>query len=145
MSSELVYLQCIKQCSKLRVRIVSPGYYSDANCQFPRNLRAEGTMYTVPIEDIRLVYTRSKYFYSVRSKNIVVVNNDQSKVSIPPNLVIYQDQGSDECAICLDQPKDTIINPCGHFYTCHACCSKLEKCPICRTKIISKIDKKLIG
>jgi Ca-activated chloride channel family protein len=37
-----VELACIKQGSKLRVKIVSAGYLNYANCQFPRDIRIEG-------------------------------------------------------------------------------------------------------
>ncbi len=42
-----VILQCIKEGGKLRVRVVSPGYDSNWNVQFPRNLRTEGARYVV--------------------------------------------------------------------------------------------------
>ena len=48
MSDQQVYLECVREKSKLRVRIISPGYYSDANCQFPRAIRVEGRKYSVP-------------------------------------------------------------------------------------------------
>ncbi len=47
-----VRLQCVKEGSKLRVRIISHGYNHDANCQFPRNIRAPGRQYSVPISDV---------------------------------------------------------------------------------------------
>jgi len=40
MSEEVVRLQCVKVNGKLRIRVVSPGFNLDANCQFPRNIRA---------------------------------------------------------------------------------------------------------
>jgi len=39
---DIVYLQCVKVKNKLRVRITTPGYKNDANCQFPRAIRVEG-------------------------------------------------------------------------------------------------------
>jgi len=42
-----VILQCIRDGGKLRVRVVSPGYHTDWNVQFPRNIREEGARYLV--------------------------------------------------------------------------------------------------
>ena len=42
-----ILVECIKQGSKLKVRVLSPGYHSDWNVQFPQNLRQEGIRYTV--------------------------------------------------------------------------------------------------
>ncbi|NEO53990.1 MAG: VWA domain-containing protein [Okeania sp. SIO3B5] len=42
-----VLIQCIKEKSKLRARVVSDGYNPDFNIRFPRNIRAEGILYVV--------------------------------------------------------------------------------------------------
>ena len=42
-----VIVECYKQGSKLKVRVISPGYNADWNVQFPRNLREEGARYSV--------------------------------------------------------------------------------------------------
>ncbi|NET14023.1 MAG: VWA domain-containing protein [Okeania sp. SIO1H6] len=42
-----VLIQCIKEKSKLRARVVSDGYNPDFNIRFPRNIRAEGVLYVV--------------------------------------------------------------------------------------------------
>ncbi|NET25389.1 VWA domain-containing protein [Okeania sp. SIO1I7] len=42
-----VVIQCIKEKSKLRARVVSDGYNPDFNIRFPRNIRAEGVLYVV--------------------------------------------------------------------------------------------------
>jgi len=46
-SSNGVVLKCIKEGSKLRVRVVSDGFNKDWNVQFPKNLREEGALYWV--------------------------------------------------------------------------------------------------
>ena len=48
-----------------------------------------------------------------------------------------------ECTICLNKYdandyKPCIISPCGH-YLCSFCITKINSCPLCRTKIRSKI------
>lgn len=42
-----VIVECYKQGSKLKMRVVSPGYNADWNVQFPRDLREEGARYSV--------------------------------------------------------------------------------------------------
>jgi hypothetical protein len=51
------------------------------------------------------------------------------------------------CIICIDNERDTIMNPCGHVVCCYNCTEKVfsdknvqnnnAKCPICRKKIQS--------
>ncbi len=45
-----VLVQCVKEGSKLRARVVSDGYDPDFNMRFPRSIREEGTLYVV--EDV---------------------------------------------------------------------------------------------
>lgn len=42
-----VLVQCVKEKSKLRARVVSDGYDPNYNIRFPRNIRAEGVLYVV--------------------------------------------------------------------------------------------------
>ncbi|WP_413166069.1 vWA domain-containing protein [Capilliphycus salinus ALCB114379] len=42
-----ILVQCVKEGSKLRARVVSDGYNPDFNIRFPRNIRAEGVLYVV--------------------------------------------------------------------------------------------------
>ena len=42
-----VLVQCLKEKSKLRARVVSDGYNHDWNIRFPRSIREEGMMYVV--------------------------------------------------------------------------------------------------
>jgi Ca-activated chloride channel family protein len=46
-ASSGIELECIRQGGKLRLHVVSPGYDSSLNVQFPRALRAEGAHYLV--------------------------------------------------------------------------------------------------
>ncbi|CAC5362544.1 BIRC7_8 [Mytilus coruscus] len=44
-----------------------------------------------------------------------------------------------QCKVCLINPLQITIQPCGHFAICGACCSRLKygnnRCPICRGPI----------
>ena len=69
---EFVELICVKEDSKLRVKITSPGYFNHSNCQFPRDIRIEGRKYRVRADDVKLVATRGKWFYTVKTKNSLI-------------------------------------------------------------------------
>ena len=140
--------QIILKCSfdssskKLRVRIVSPGYLTTANCQFPKDLRIDGRYFSVHKSAIKLITTHKKYFYCIRNKNAIQIINESDIPNVPlPKIKVYEDIEQEECLLCYDQPKQTVFNPCGHFYTCSTCSSKCKLCPICRLQIISYIDK----
>lgn len=40
-----------------------------------------------------------------------------------------------ECCICFQDKKSIVFLPCGHFICCLQCSSRIEKCPMCKTKI----------
>lgn len=41
------------------------------------------------------------------------------------------------CTVCLDKPRDCVLEPCMHVCSCISCIMSLtdNKCPICRTPI----------
>lgn len=146
--SDQVILTCVKIKSKLRVRIITDGYLNSANVQFPRDLRVEGRKFLVHKNDIKLISTRGKYFYSVKSKNDIRIIDDEEERKILEEtkidlskITIYENEQESECIICLANNKDTVIIPCGHYYSCSECCNRIHDCPICRTKITGRIHK----
>jgi len=56
------------------------------------------------------------------------------------------DLADDEaCVICLAEPRDTVLVPCGHVVLCASCCddvmsSASKECPICRKEIQEVIE-----
>lgn len=65
-AEECVFLACVKEGGRLRVRITSPGYLHEANCQFSRAIREAGRVYRVAPSCIKLAAgARGKYFYRV--------------------------------------------------------------------------------
>ena len=46
-STSAVTIECVSDGSKIRARVISPGYDPEKNCQFPRDLRAVGKMFSV--------------------------------------------------------------------------------------------------
>ena len=57
-----VYLECVKENGKNRIKVISLGYLRNANTQFPKDIRVIGRKYKVLIQDIKLIQTRGKYF-----------------------------------------------------------------------------------
>lgn len=144
-----VYLVCLKEGSRLRVRITTPGYLSTANCQFPRALRVEGRMFKVSPSAVHLAAgPRGKYFYRVNGPVEVLGASSEAEVATPQTVSlehVYDDGG--DCVVCLDAPKTRIMVPCGHFCLCDACNAQLRKraCPICRSGIALAITPEQMG
>ena len=138
-----VELKCIKDGSKLRVRIISPGYINYANCQFPKDLRIEGRRFKVKLEFIKLITLRGRWFYSVKKRDSIEIIESLSLDELS-KLQIYEDKNENECSICMNELKNDVFYPCGHFYTCKSCSNKLQNCPYCKKIIENRIDKNLI-
>ena len=144
-SPTYVDLICVAEKQRLRIRIVTPGYFTQANCQFPKAIRKENGRYRVKTQDVTLITQRGKYFYSVRRNAQIQVLTEQETLELDlAHLKVFEDQDTEECAICLSEKKDTIFYPCGHYYTCHQCAEQLDLCPICRQPITGKIDRSQI-
>ncbi len=143
-ASSVVELECVKRGSRLRVHITSPGYLNNANCQFPRAIRAEGRRYSVPSEDVSLTGTRGSYFYRVKKTNIKILDLE-GEDDMPHEKVSFADVYGDEdndCCVCLDEKVSVVFSPCGHYCCCEGCSIQLisqqsskTECPLCRTPI----------
>lgn len=131
---DLVTLKCIKENGRLRIKIISPGYASLANCQFPKNIRVENQEYTVPSSDITMADTKGQFFYRIKKNNIKIINNIK-------NLIVYGEDLT-ECAVCMESEYDYVIFvPCGHMATCTTCAPQLKECCLCRALIRQCITK----
>jgi len=146
-TENLVRLKCVKEGNKLRVKIISSGYSSDANCQFPRDIRVDKREYLVPKSDISLANTNGKFFYRIKKNNIVICNKS-SEIGIDlSKLKIYGDEIITECCICMEDIESKpnivfiIIAPCGHYCCCKDCVKDLKQCPMCRTNIAQIVTK----
>lgn len=151
MSDSVVKLLCVKEGGRLRVKIASPGYAPKANCQFPKCLRREGRVFSVPSSWIRLERRGTNAaFYSVRASadalnNLATDSLDELDLT---NLRLFE--ASADCIICMnDQPSTQVVFPCGHLYLCADCATKTmsrqeKRCAICREPILGMIDKSQI-
>lgn len=43
-----------------------------------------------------------------------------------------QSMESQDCVVCLSEPRAITLLPCRHFCVCHTCFLQIDKCPICR-------------
>lgn len=142
----LVFLQCVKEGKKLRVKVISPGYSPFANCQFPTALRVEGRKFSIPKTDISITNTKNKFFYRVKKDKIKLIDALPEKLEIKIEK-IYGDEDLSECTICMvsteENPamKFVIFSPCGHYVACSACGAKVKDCPMCRAKIEARVDR----
>ena len=39
------------------------------------------------------------------------------------------------CVVCLDQPADHVLLPCGHVCVCKGCAALVKICPMCRADV----------
>lgn len=74
------------------------------------------------------VYYLLQEIYGIENKN-----TQQTVKSEEEDLL---DDNSSDCAICLSDPRDTLILPCRHLCLCNSCADNLRyqasSCPICR-------------
>ena len=151
---EFVTLKCVKEGSnKLRVKVISVGYSSTANCLFPKNIRVEGREYIIPKADIIMAETKGKFFYRVKKNNIKIVEKDKGddikkdSVIVDASFKVYGDEDLKECAICLEDVDSNpeiifvILVKCGHYALCNNCAYNCKVCPLCRSPIEKIITK----
>ncbi len=143
-----VFLQCIKEGSKLRVKITSPGFFRDANCMFPKAIRVAGRRFSVPMSSVTFVEGPGrKYFYRINKNNIKIIDDNTIQTGADATGIkkIYEDESSNECMICMSADKDVVFANCGHYICCSDCSNRLfqgtRKCPVCRTTIFSVVKR----
>jgi hypothetical protein len=81
---------------------------------------------------------------SQKSKSESLKGIGGKKLNEPVSVVLDEENNgkiSNECNVCMSNPKDAAFIPCGHVCCCLLCAEKIirgtRKCPICRTHIIS--------
>ena len=155
----LVEFECVAEGSRLRVRIVTPGYAPGANCQFPRAIRAAGARFVAEAAAVHVAQSRGRYFYRVTPGAIRVLAGAPPGVAdgAPPGLAarpaaIFADDDP-TCSVCLDAPKSLVFIPCGHYHTCADCFAGMQRsagapltlrCPICRQQVAAAVDRALL-
>eukprot|EP00753_Platysulcus_tardus_P013974 PLAT3952.3.p1 GENE.PLAT3952.3~~PLAT3952.3.p1 ORF type:complete len:520 (-),score=106.70 PLAT3952.3:159-1718(-) len=51
---------------------------------------------------------------------------------------VEQLRESRQCAVCMEQPQNTALSPCGHLL-CFECSQRVHSCPTCRTAIDDRV------
>jgi len=46
-----------------------------------------------------------------------------------------ENEGDDECVICMAEKRSAVFVPCGHHVTCMSCSAMIKQCPLCRQTI----------
>jgi Zinc finger, C3HC4 type (RING finger) len=142
-----VLLKCVKEGSKLRVKMMSSApFVKGANCQFPRAVREEGTYYVVRAEKVKF---KGNFYTAMQNDTIVCQTTDEAEVRrYIGNLdgkikikTIFGDDEEVECAICMSAAKDSVFAPCGHYACCGPCAAQCKSCPICRGAIGSILKR----
>lgn len=146
--NNLVHLVCIKEGSKLRIKMKSLNYLTNSNCRFPRDLRIEGMSYYVTPDCVTLNRSRNTFFYMVNKHGIKysVMDNEINNIHTGGDInrigKIFEDENDPLCIVCLDNNKEMVIAPCGHYNTCAVCVARLDKCPLCRGNIEYYINRR---
>lgn len=146
-----VEFECVAEGSRLRVRIVTPGYAPGSNCQFPRAIRAAGARFAAPASAVHVAQARGRYFYRVTPSQIRALAPDETAASPTERPAAIFADDSPACSICLDAPKSLVFVPCGHYHTCVECFTELRMangarppCPICRQQVAAAVDRALL-
>lgn len=149
----MVSLQCVAEGSRLRMRILSPGYLSSANCQCPRSIRVAGKFFLADPSAITLASgPGGKFFYRIKPTGIRETDGRPPMAATPPqqgasspqagatsvtkivHLTVYgdvdpnggdYDEDENECVVCAGAQKDTVFAPCGHYNCCAACANTI--------------------
>lgn len=140
-----VIIECVKEKSRLRVRIqsyqdengkiIENVYNNTYNCQFPKKLRDIGCKYRIPVENVKLQGGNGKqFYYHISSNNAELIEN-----TMPFTYL-----SSTECSICLENQSDIVFFPCGHIACCNLCSLQIQKCCICRKNILKRIHNHTI-
>ena len=140
-----ITLQCVRDKSKLRIKfhsftdmdgkIYTNVYDNTLNCKFPKDIRQEGYFYEIPSDNLLLVNKRNtKPYYNIHRHGIRI---------IPViDFSTFQIFEINECVICMDQPSNVTLVPCGHRCICSGCFAHYKKkCAICRREIVMVVDE----
>ncbi|MBC1223533.1 VWA domain-containing protein [Nostoc sp. UCD121] len=110
-----VELYCVRDGGKLRVKVISEGYDSAKNVQFPRSIRAEGARYVV--EGLEL--SSEGTFYRVRGNITRFAQPGEADIFVAPRQsnIAYTGKASKGPASAADLPitdivKDGILVQC---------------------------------
>ena len=94
--------------------------------------------------DINKLFLRrnpNQDFYSLNSETEKSLNNwPKPKNKVIEDLNESSGNGQDnDCAICMDKSRNSVLRPCNHMIICYECSMLLlnrqDNCPVCRVRI----------
>ena len=47
-----------------------------------------------------------------------------------------EEDDSQMCVVCMEQPMDSVLQPCGHAAFCYTCVADLSACPLCAERVV---------
>ncbi|QHG17540.1 VWA domain-containing protein [Nostoc sp. ATCC 53789] len=102
-----VELYCLREGGKLRVKVISEGYDSAKNVQFPRSIRAEGARYVV--EGLEL--SSENTFYRVRGNITRFAQPGEADIFVAPRQsnIAYTGKASKGPASSADLPTTDVV------------------------------------
>ena len=102
-----VLVKCVRDKGKLRVRVISEGYNSEFNVQFPRRLREEGATYLV--EEINLSADGSFYRASGEIKLFLLPGQQRKRSSQPTSSASKTRQAAKATGSAADLETTTTV------------------------------------
>lgn len=141
----MILLKCVKEHGKLRIKFhafvddktgveYQNAYNNTYNCKFPKDIRQEGRIFSVRDADMTLTVCAKKPFYSISTKNIVILRDELSTSVSKVDRVF----NVEECVVCLSSSSTVIFLPCAHQCVCQDCHLQLKQnekmltCLLCR-------------
>jgi len=65
-----------------------------------------------------------------------IARGEDARPALPP----IEERALRECVICMSEPRVSVVHPCRHCCMCGACSLLVDKCPICRRRIESRVE-----
>lgn len=86
-------------------------------------------------------------YYNEKSSMMLINRIEQRKSfkALADIVRLYQKEeeiiNESLCIICVENKRNTLLIPCKHVVLCADCSKLVDKCPICKEIVESKIDK----
>jgi Inhibitor of Apoptosis domain/Zinc finger, C3HC4 type (RING finger) len=130
--------------------LAAAGFFYKPNASFIDSVECvfcEGTLHSWELEDDvntehwthfpNCAFLRG---YDVANIPREIAENNDSAFMVEKNTCdVLSPKEAYTCKICLNSQRNTLFQPCGHFYSCAQCAKKLRNCSICRSPIRTSI------
>tara|TARA_B100000073_G_C23716311_1_gene566074 strand:- start:1118 stop:1558 length:441 start_codon:yes stop_codon:yes gene_type:complete len=145
MSNSKSKLICTKKDDDFSIKIVSKLMFQDIELSFQQNISFEEKNIFLPQKNIQITDKEGNNHIFELNKLDIIEFIDGEETTITDLKKIYENVENEKCLICLENKKDCIFYPCGHYYCCDPCSKLINICPICRNNIVFSLNSKLIN